>query len=453
MKTLQFIAEALGDASYLLVDGPHAAAIDPQRDVRPLLAAAAQHGATITHVFETHVHNDYLSGGRELAARGASIVAPSDSHLAFPHIAIAPGEDITLGATRLRAVAAPGHTYEHTAYLAIDPSGVAQAAFTGGSILVAATGRTDLLGADHTQELTRLQWESARRLAGMLPGTADILPTHGAGSFCSTSGSTDERRSMMYREAQRNPALTSESLEAFRRIHLAYEPPIPAYYRHMAPINRSGPRVYLEPPLPHPLNPADLEALHTRGAFILDVRPRLDFAAGHIPRSFGIEESGSMLAYLSWTVPFNPPLVVVASDQAQANRATNDLFRIGYEDVRGFLLFEAWSHTGRPVEEIELVSAGEAAEELRMGAHVIDVRFTYEHNQTPLAGAHQRPLDRISEWAPALDGGPYIVACQSGQRAMIAASALRRMGIEVRVLADGGATEVAAAASSAESPA
>ncbi|HET7738755.1 MAG TPA: rhodanese-like domain-containing protein [Tepidiformaceae bacterium] len=453
MKTLQFIADALGDASYLLVDGPHAAAIDPQRDVRPLLAAAAQHGATITHVLETHVHNDYLSGGRELAARGATIVAPSESHLAFPHVAIAPDDDVTVGATRLRAVAAPGHTYEHTAYLAIDPSGVAQAAFTGGSILVAATGRTDLLGDAHTPELTRLQWESARRLAGMLPGTADILPTHGAGSFCSTSGSTDERRSMMYREAQRNPALTSESLEAFRRIHLAYEAPTPAYYRHMAPINRSGPRVYLEPPLPHPLRPADIEALHSRGVFILDVRPRLDFAAGHIPRSFGIEESGSMLAYLSWAVPFNAPLVVVAADQVQANRVTNDLFRIGYEDVRGFLRFEEWAQTGRPIEEIELVSAAETAEELRTGATVLDVRFAYEHAQTPLAGAKQLPLDRLADWGASLDGGPYIVVCQSGQRAMIAASALRRIGIEVRALADGGATEVAAFAASAESAA
>jgi hydroxyacylglutathione hydrolase len=157
MKIIQIVAESLGDASYLVVSSGVAAAIDPQRDVRPLLAAAREHGAEIRYVFETHVHNDYISGGRELAALGATVIAPAAAGLMFPHTGANDGDVFAVGGARLRAVAAPGHTYEHTAYLAIDESGATYGAFTGGSLLVGSAGRSDLLGPDHTEELTRLQ--------------------------------------------------------------------------------------------------------------------------------------------------------------------------------------------------------------------------------------------------------------------------------------------------------
>lgn len=153
MKIIQIVAESLGDASYLVISNSVAAAIDPQRDVRPLLAAAREHGAEIRYVFETHVHNDYISGGRELAALGATVIAPA-AGLMFPHTGANDGDVFTVGGARLRAVAAPGHTYEHTAYLAIDEGGATYGAFTGGSLLVGSAGRSDLLGPDHTDELT-----------------------------------------------------------------------------------------------------------------------------------------------------------------------------------------------------------------------------------------------------------------------------------------------------------
>ncbi|MCC6382621.1 MAG: MBL fold metallo-hydrolase, partial [Dehalococcoidia bacterium] len=338
----QFIAEALGDASYLLVSGNEAAAVDPQRDVRPLLAAAEAAGAVIRFVFETHVHNDYLSGGRELAARGATVVAPAAAGLAFPHEGVEDGEEVAVGGARLRAMATPGHTYEHTAYLAVDERGQVAGAFTGGSVLMAAAGRSDLLGPEHTDDLLRLQWESARRLAGLLPPAAEILPTHGAGSFCSATTACADRRAPLSAELARNPIFLTPSSAAFRSLQPASAAPIPGYYRHMAPINRAGARVFGEPPVPSRLDPAGLEGLIAAGTRILDVRPRLGHAAAHVPGSLGIEESDSLLAYTGWLVPFNAALALVAPDAAQAERVTVALFRLGYEDVRGSLPFAAW---------------------------------------------------------------------------------------------------------------
>src|SRR5690606_25601448 len=159
-----FVTESLGDSTNMVFGGNEAAVIDPQRDVRPYLAAADRVGATIRWVFETHVHNDYVSGGRELAELGATIVAPESAGLEFPHQPINEGGAITLGDATLRAVAAPGHTYEHTAYLAHgDGAETPAAAFTGGAVLMGSAGRTDLLGPDHTEDLTRKQWDTAQR--------------------------------------------------------------------------------------------------------------------------------------------------------------------------------------------------------------------------------------------------------------------------------------------------
>ncbi|HET9199660.1 MAG TPA: MBL fold metallo-hydrolase, partial [Dehalococcoidia bacterium] len=249
MQTNQFVTKALGDSSYLVVVGRSAAVVDPQRDVRPYLQAAHEQGATIEHVIETHLHNDYVSGGPELAARGATIVAPAGAKLDFHHQPISDGEGVQLGDARISAVAAPGHTYEHTAYLAIDEEGRTVGAFTGGSLLVGSAGRTDLLGDEHTEKLTRLQWETAKRLSKLLAPETDILPTHGSGSFCATTGGGGRRRSVLGEELSSNPVLEIPEFDAFRRLHLGNLSPIPSYYSEMAPINRRGASVVGEPPV------------------------------------------------------------------------------------------------------------------------------------------------------------------------------------------------------------
>lgn len=441
MQVFQFVADALGDSSYLLVSEGRAAAVDPQRDVRPLVAAAEAHGATIEFVFETHVHNDYLSGGRELAALGARVVAPAKAHLAFPHLPIEDEGEIAVGGATVRAVLAPGHTYEHTAYIGLDERRNAQAAFTGGALLMGSAGRSDLLGPDHTAELTRLQWESAQRIRNILPAAASLFPTHGAGSFCSTTGSAMERSGPLSVELQRNPALTTHTSAEFSAIQLASASPIPGYYPYMAPINRSGPKVFGTPPRPRLLSIDDVAGARET---VIDIRPRQVYSTAHIPGSIEIEESNSLLAYVGWVVPFNSPIVLIAEDQAQAERVTLDLFRIGYEDVRGYLPFSAWTGAGRAVESLPHVDARRAREMFRdEEMAVMDTRFSSEQFDRPIPGALRLPFDELSVWAESAPARGLVV-CASGQRATMAASILKRDGRDVIALVEGGAEDLLA---------
>jgi len=442
MEIIQFVADALGDASYLVVSGNEAAVIDPQRDVRPYLAAAAERDVVITRVFETHVHNDYISGGPELRALGAVIVAPADSGIEFPHQPVSDGDEIVVGFARIRAIAAPGHTHHHTAYLAIDEDGETLGAFTGGSIIIGGAGRSDLLGPDHTEELTRHQWESAQRITAQMPETAELLPTHGAGSFCSSQQCGGERRALLSVERPRNVVLASPDFQTFRELHLANPAPIPAYYRHMAPINRQGPRIYGVPPRPALLTPASFDEARDSDVYPIDVRSRFDFAAAHIPESISIEEGDAMLAYVGWIVPFNAPLVLVTGDADQADRVATDLLRIGYEDVRGYLPFATWA-AGKNPATLDVVSIAEA---LRIrAAHELpsyDVRFASDLRNLPLPAAEHRPIDQLPDWLPAVDDHSMLVSCAAGSRAATVASALQAAGHAPRVLLNGGAEDL-----------
>lgn len=439
METLQFVTDSLGDASYLFVSGRSAAAIDPQRDVRELVAAAEARGASIDFVFETHVHNDYLSGGRELAARGARVVAPAGGKLEFPHLPIEDGAAIAVGGASLRAVAAPGHTYEHTVYVGYDENQHPQSAFTGGALLMGSAGRTDLLGPDHTAELTRLQWETAQSLRRMLPPLTSVFPTHGAGSFCSTTGSAMERSGPMSVELERNPVLRAQNADEFSFIQLASPAPIPGYYQYMAPINRRGPAVFGSPPVPAHLT---AEAVAASDATLIDVRPRQKFVAGHVPGSLEIEESTSFLAYVGWVVPFNAPIALVCEDGAQAARVTVNLFRIGYEDVRGYLPFAEWPAAGRPTEALPYVDLREAREiRSEHRVPVIDTRFASEYRDRPLPGAIELPFDEVADWKLRTPERALVV-CASGQRATMAASILKHAGKDVLALMEGGAEDL-----------
>lgn len=442
MEIVQFVAEALGDASYLVISGEDAAVIDPQRDVRPYLAAAEERRATISRVFETHVHNDYVSGGPELAALGAEIVAPADAGLEFAHRPIADGEELAVGAGRIRAVRAPGHTHHHTAYLGIDEDGTVLGAFTGGSIIIGGAGRSDLLGPDHTEELTKQQWESAQRITALMPDEAELLPTHGAGSFCSSQQCGGERRAPLHEERLRNVVLASPDFEAFRAAHLGNPAPIPGYYQYMASINREGPRVYGEPPRPSLMTPMALTEAAGHGMHILDVRSRFEFASAHVPSSTSIEEGESMLAYVGWVVPFNAPIALVTNDGDQADRVTVDLLRIGYEDVRGFLPFASWQ-IEQPVGQLELVSLAEAARLRADGATPnYDVRFDSDVRGLELPSSKHLPIDRLPEWLPNVGDAEMLVSCAAGSRAATAASLLQAAGHRPRVLLDAGAEDL-----------
>jgi glyoxylase-like metal-dependent hydrolase (beta-lactamase superfamily II)/rhodanese-related sulfurtransferase len=450
-----FVTPGLGDASYLLASGGDAVLVDPQRDAWRFLEVAQRRGWRIRYVLETHVHNDYLSGAIETrAATGAEIAAPARGGYAFEHRAMDEGDAVEIGGLRLTAWATPGHTPEHLAWAVHDlgaatddPIGV----FTGGSLLVGSAGRTDLLGPVLADALTRDQQRTLQRLAA-LPDATEVLPTHGAGSFCSAGPASSKRVSTVAAERFANPTFraAAEPFEAFRAQATGGLGRYPAYYAQMAPINRAGPRVLGRLILPPPLDPAAFEAAASAGATIVDARDRAAFAAGHIRGAVNIELDGTFAGYVGWLVPFASKVVFVLPDggaDALAT-ATTELLRIGYEWVPGFLDggMDAWAASGREVATYETTTMREIHDQAgsggaEVGRVLLDVRQPIEWQRDGVVPGAERIFvaDLPGRIAELPRRAPVTVFCKSGSRAAIAASLLDAAGVDVRVVTEGGA--------------
>ncbi len=472
-----FVTRGLGDTSYLLASGREAVLVDPQRDAWRFVAAAERRGVRIVGVIETHVHNDYLSGALEVrAATGAEIVAPARGGYEFEHRPADEGDSVELGGYRLTAMATPGHTPEHLAWLvtaadaphdgadgadgvngtgagpAGDPAPLA--AFTGGSLLVGSVGRTDLLGPALSSALTLDQQRSLQRLSA-LPENVLILPTHGAGSFCSAGPVALGQTTTIGAERTGNPTFAGvgDDAAAFRERLLGGLGRVPAYYAHMAVLNRQGPRIlgaYREPP---ELNPAAFAAKAVAGTTIVDGRGRRSFAAGHLPGSINIELDDSFAPYVGWLVPFAAPVLLVLPEPLRetAEEATTQLLRIGYERVLGTLAggVEAWQADGRGISSYEVTTMAEVnAEAARAGRAgptgetVLDVRQPIEWQDDGAIPGAQRIFvaDLPARLAEIPHGERVTVLCKSGARAAIAASLLDAAGRDVRLVVRGGAT-------------
>ena len=334
------LTPGLGNATYLLASDGEAVVVDPPRDAWRVTAVADARGWRLTHVVETHVHNDYLSGALELrAARRAEIVAPARGRYAFEHRGVDEGDTVEVGGLRLVARATPGHTPRAPglggpAEGADGPSAV----LTGGSLLVGSAGRTDLLGADATDELTRAQFASLRELAACRTTWRSCRPTDRAASARPVR-STASRTSTIGTERRMNPLLAASDEAAFRAALLGGLGAYPTYYEAMAPINRAGPLVLGRPAVPPPLDAAAFAAAVAAGAHVVDGRPRAEFAAGHLPGSTNIELTDSFASYVGWFVPFGAAVALVLPEPLEEalEEAAVQLFRIGYDRVVGGL--------------------------------------------------------------------------------------------------------------------
>jgi hydroxyacylglutathione hydrolase len=441
---------SLGDTSYLLVSGDEAALVDPQRDCWGLVESCTSRGVRIRYVLETHVHNDYVSGALEVrAATGATVAGPAHAAYAFDHLPMAEDDEIEVGDLLVRALETPGHTAEHTAYLVLGDAGWAPTAvFTGGSLLVGSAGRTDLSGDDRTEQLTRSQYRSLRRLA-LLPDTTRVLPTHGAGSSCAAGPSRGDRTTTVGAERRSNPALAAANEHEFLREALAGLPPYPAYYRHMAVINRAGPGVLGGPPGVRPLTPDSVSRLAGRGAQIADGRERTSFAAAHLPGSLCIELDSRFAALIGEVVPFGTPLVLVLPEPEAdaAEEAMTQLLRIGYDNVPGYLAggVERWQETGRPLCAFGAADASELVGRLA-DVRVLDVRPARPEGGIP--GTLGVPLTELPGRLDEIPRDREVwTVCGSGRRASVAASLLDRAGIPVTAVTRGGALDLMTPAS------
>ncbi|MBA2508014.1 MAG: MBL fold metallo-hydrolase [Nocardioidaceae bacterium] len=415
---------SLGDRSYLATDGHIAVAVDPQRDIDRVLDLLSARGIRLTHVVETHVHNDYVTGGLDLARRtGADYVLPADSGVAFKHVAVADGDAIETGELRLRTLHTPGHTHHHASYVLESTDGDVRGVFTGGSMLYGTTGRTDLVGPEHTTELTHAQFHSVQRLARELPGETEVLPTHGFGSFCSATPS-DTDASTVGMQAKVNPALTLAEQDYVDEL-IAGLDAYPAYYARMSPANRRGPAP-VDLSLPQPVDPGELRRRIEAGEWVVDLRERTAFAAGHLAGSLAFELADPFVTYLGWLYSYGSPLTLIGDTEQQVADARRELVRIGIDDLAGAAIGNiADLADGQPLQSYPVTDFAGLAEAMASGdVQVLDARLDGEREAGHVRSSQHIPLHSLAERIDEVPTGEVWVYCGSGYRAAIAASVL-----------------------------
>ncbi|MDQ4084422.1 MAG: MBL fold metallo-hydrolase [Actinomycetota bacterium] len=433
------VDDGLGNSAYLVDLGDHRVlAVDPSRDLR----GARRHlgERRVAFAADTHLHADFLTGARQLAATdGAAVLASAGGRREFAHTALADGDEVDLGGLRLRALGTPGHTDEHLAYLLLDgatPLGV----FTGGSLLVGAVARTDLVDPDRTEELARAQYRSVQRLLA-LPDHVAVWPTHGAGSFCSAPA-RGERTSTIGRERATNPLLAMPDEESFVKALTGALGSFPAYFHRLAAQNRRGPVVLERDPELPACTPARVRALLAAGARLVDVRPAREFAAAHVPGSLSIPLRPAFATWLGWVVPADRPIVLLRGAGQDPAEVAWQAAKIGYDDILGELAggIDAWRSAGYDVRATASCSPDAGA-----ATRVLDVRQRAEFRSGHLPGAVHVEVGELAERAATLPRGPLTLMCAHGERAMTAASLLERAGrTDVRVVLDGGVDQWAA---------
>lgn len=439
MEIISFRTPGLGDQTYLLEHEGKGILVDPQRDIDRFLGAAAERSINLQFVLETHLHNDYVSGGEQAALRtGAQLVLPAAAAAAYRHVPAFHLEDLEAedGLT-IRPIHTPGHTPEHTSYLVLI-DGKEVALFSGGSLLVGSAGRPDLLGPERADTLARLQYISINRLA-KLPGDVELLPTHGEGSFCTASGA-GKFTSTIRDEIAANPLLACATPEELSETMLRAPMPIPAFYKFMGPANTLGVK-----PLPQRQVPrlAVAEVEGRTDVHIIDLRPREDQAKGVLKDTVAIEMADDFGSWAGWLVPYDEPVVLVANPDQDVDAAVTQLAQIQFDNVVGVVTDVSGAALHSDFELVDIATARQLAEHGDM--QVLDVRMPSERAEVRYPGAvEQFVADLFTQGvSEELDRSkPVLVACGSGRRAVIAASRLTAQGFDVRVLNPGGITDL-----------
>lgn len=493
--------EELGDRSYVVNDGKVAVVVDPQRDLDRIERVLEAAGVSVELVVETHIHNDYVTGGFELARRhGCRYAVSADDEVAFERLAVRDGDELSVGSLTVRVLSTPGHTDTHLAYVITDSSGGeaeagskgagSPAVFTGGSLLYGSVGRTDLVDQARTDELTRAQFHSARRLAAELPDEAGVYPTHGFGSFCSSGSAAGGDGGTIGGEKERNDALVTDDEDNFVETLIANLTAYPAYYAHMGPLNQQGPGA---PDLsePAPLSPEQLRERIEAGEWVVDLRDRVAYAAEHLRGSIGIALGAQFSTYLGWLMPWGSPLTLIGATEDEVRTAQRDLARIGIEQLQGAATGQVADLLVRPptaggdadsdqehdvaaayprvtftdlpgpvAEQAALVTSAVADHDhgrshghahgdgsmsvsptraggsITAGMVILDVRRDDERAAGFIPGSAHIPMHALLERIEQVPHAQLWVHCASGFRASIAASLLDRAGHDVVLIDD-----------------
>jgi hydroxyacylglutathione hydrolase len=446
MLVKQFVDEGLGNSSYLIAseETGQAAVLDPQRDVDRYLQIADGLGLRLIYTLDTHLHNDFVSGSRELYAQaGVKVGASAMAEMAFDHLPLQDGDIIQLGDLLIRTLATPGHTPEHISFSLTEGGRQAPSAlFTGGALIVGGAARTDLLGDTLAEPLARKLYHTIHEKLLQFPDRVAVYPTHGAGSFCAAPV-VAERASTIGQERQWNPLILAKDEDDFVQRSLNNLPAYPTYFNYLRRINQRGPTVLGGIPVLKPLDPEEVMRQTAKGAVIIDIRQPYDFAAGHIPGSYGIPLSTPLITWAGWVIPFGSPVILLAVHPADRAEAVRQLIRIGFDDLRGFLEggIEAWEAEGRPVSTFPIFPAEELAQGLRQGKAplILDVRSDEEWRAGHLPQAIHVEAGRLPDAALHLPQEDLkVVHCGHSERSTVGLSVLERRGYRDLALLEGG---------------
>jgi len=443
MEVKQLYLGCLAQASYIVGSDGEACVIDPRRDIGVYLDEAREHGWTIRHVVETHLHADFVSGHLELAAEtGATIHVSGAAGAAYAHDAVSEGSEIRVGKARLRVLETPGHTPDSICLLLFGPGASGpEAVFTGDTLFIGDVGRPDLAAASARPAAAPALspagqagslYDSLHGKLLTLPDEVVVYPGHGAGSMCGRNLSK-ETVSTIGEQRRMNYALQPMSRADFVAMMTTDLPEIPAYFGRDVEANREGPALLSELAPPPPLPPAAVERLQEEGALVLDTRTSAAFGAGHVPGSIHVGLDGQFASWAGTILPAGTPLVLVADGEDRVSEATTRLSRVGIENVAGYLDggIAAWSAAGRPLAQTEQITVQELAARLAEGScRLLDVRRPPEWTAGHIGAAAPRPLADLARNAPGAGAAatPVAVICAGGYRSSIAASLLDRAG-------------------------
>jgi hydroxyacylglutathione hydrolase len=431
MRTIHpVVDEGLGNSAYVVeLDDGRALVVDPARDPTPYLKLARRRRLQLAYAAETHLHADFLTGSRELAAAdGAQVLTPRASRLGFPHRGLEDGEEVDLGGLTLRVLATPGHAPEHVSYLLLD-GGRPVALFSGGALLVGTVARTDLASPELTEPLARAAYRSLHQRLLPLPDDLAVYPTHGAGSFCAAP-TGDQRTTTIGAERRHNQLLTAPDEDAFVAELLAGFGSYPPYFLRLRERNRAGPEL-LGPDwrVLSLLSTNQVQQHLAGGGVLVDARPITAFGAGHVPGALSIALRPAFASWLGWLVDDTRPLVFVFDDDQDRGELARQCRTIGYDRLLGELAggMAAWRAAGLPQAQLPVVEAERLGDRPSV---VLDVRQASEVADGHLPGALTLELGTLAgDPLPArLPEGPVTVMCGHGERAMTAASLLQRAG-------------------------
>lgn len=439
LETVQ--TEGIAELSYLIGDDETgtAAVIDPRADVEIYVELARKRKVSITHVLETHIHADLVSGSRELAERVQSatiyVSTEGNAKYSFEHKAVQDGDTFEFGDLILTARHTPGHTPEHMSFEAAEkkrapkPWGV----FTGDSLFVNSAGRPDLMGSGQAEELAEQLYDTLYSYFLKLDDDVIIYPSHGHGSPCGASIG-DRLTSTIGYERQFNPFLQHSDKKEFMEFALSTAPPEPTYYKRMKKLNAKGPEVLGNLPLVPGLPPkAFKKAIEEGGNTLVDTRHMLAFGGGHIKGAINIGGLPELSIWAGWLVdPDKPILLVLESDQ-DVEKIVPLFVRTGYTKFAGYLVggMKAWDNAGLPIVEVDQMTVHEVkkrSDELQ----IVDVRSPDEWEEGHIPGAEHIFLPELKRRAKELSKEqPVAVYCDSGYRASLGTSLLQQDGFKV----------------------